>query len=253
MVNYDLIQEMGNIEKKINLNGIPTLEDKQFKNIEVLDSFTRNFKTKIELEKYLLNYNLIKENDLGRALKIKYNVKGKRKSLVYGITYKDDYIYFDKKFMYEYIMSKSDDIHFLKKLYGRFNNSRNPYIVFNLSSIMNYIRFIERKNVENSELYSDDSKEVIENLKSGVEGFIFNQTNKKDSKDNYQTNYRGLRDLAMFLSRNNKKEILNNLKEEIKTIEKESTKKIEVKDVKVKRKVKGKNIPGQLSFEDMGW
>lgn len=250
MANYDLVQRVGKTEKKIELNKIPTLNDKNFRNLEVLDSFTRNFNNEEELENYLLKYGLIDYNNIGRKLLIRYNTNGTRKTLVNGITYKDDYKFFDRQYMFSYIMSRSDDIHFLKKLYGNFYSNRNFKTKNYLNGINAYCEFVRRSIEENSAVYDDDIREKNEDLIICVDGFLKRHTTSDTKNGNYKDNYRGLRDLAMFLSNNLKKEKDIEIKEkkEIITQEKE-----EVEDVKIKKKVKDKNIPGQFTFSDMGW
>lgn len=244
MAKYRLVQD----NEEIRFATIPDFKDLKDDNLKDIIKFTGFFKNVDELKGYLNKYNLIKTN---RSLTIKYRFGGKDKTLRYGVSYKDDLKFFDIGNMVEFIRQNRTNINFLETLC---NHYRNTYTNGgNLFSIRNYIDVLKRKQVA-----LDDQSEIVENFNYAISDFVSRECFRYDrKKEKSYPNFKGMRDLAMFLSSQTKKDDslttynmdnTNEFIEYYKNKELQETEEL-VEEPKVKTKKKNKNdFPGQMSF-----
>lgn len=252
MANYNLV-----IEKKSNeflpiewnkISEYKFLNDKVLRDIVI---FTTSFQDESELKQYLNNNNLLEQENINKKLKIIYKSKGQYKKLQYGISFKEDAKYFDTSYMIRFLWNKVYDYKFLEKLC---NHYRNSYIQQNnIYELRNYIiklKRFEENNILLSELvkkglYIEELNDVynlfVDFVSRECHDYDSNKyTYKKNEDGSFKLKYKNLRDLAMFLSFNDREDIKQEIKEE------------PIQKIKIIKK-SSKDIDGQLSFKDMGW
>ncbi|MBE6160302.1 MAG: hypothetical protein E7157_04575 [Lactobacillales bacterium] len=284
MSKYYLIQ---NGKTKDDYIDIKRIEDGAYDSTDLKDiiSITSKFKCEDDLKEVLLYYSLIKNDDFNKKLKIVYQSKGKEKTLRYGVTYEDDIKLFSEVEIKRFLYQNRDNYELLERLCNHYRNSYNQQL--NLDIISSYIRYFTMRDEE--EFSFSDSNQITREYEKAIESFVFRelyQYNRytKEKKEKY----RGLRDLAMFLSYQSKKqkkeldieqkksEEKNVLIEETDFIEQHRNEKeefltsedyknipdydslhgtIKEEDSDNENKIKKKiiHIPGQLTFKDMGW
>lgn len=233
MVNYilSLVIKKDNI-LEINLN---------INNLKNLDEFTTLFTDEYEMKEYLIKKGIISYKNYEKPLCIKYKSKGQMKKLRYGILYKEAKEFLDVAYIIDYLTSRKDDINLLEKLC---NHYRNSYIQgTNLNLLKMYINKIRT----NEELTTKDMSIFEETVKDFVTREVYNYDAstyryKLDNEGNIKIKYRGLHDLAAFLSYDRKKKLKqNNIENEKNT----------TNYIATKQKIKRKNtnqISGQLNL-----
>lgn len=233
MANYYLTVDKKRI---IEFNKIPAYNYLSYRKLEDLVKFTSHFKEELELKETLLKYCLITPEEMTKPLKIIYNYNKNIKTLMYGPTYYDDIRFFDTGYIKYYLKSKRNDYVFLEKLC---NHYRNSYLQgTNITIIRKYINYMKFEKEIDYEL----NEEFDETINSFVRLEIYSYDKKTNAP---KLKYKNLRDLAMFLAYDKRKQ-----EKAINVIE---NKKIEEIPKKVKVKKKTKEIKGQMTFEDMGW
>ncbi|MBP3461118.1 MAG: hypothetical protein J6K21_01735 [Bacilli bacterium] len=242
MANYYLTVDK---QKIIEFNKIPNFNNLKYKSLIDIVEFTSYFRDETHLKETLLNYKLIKETEFNKRLSIIYNYNKEVKTLMYGLTYEDDKKYFDIEYITYYLKSKKNDYVFLEKLCNRY---RNSYLQgTNIILIRNYLNYVKF----NREIERELEEEFDETINSFIKLELFSYDKKNKT---YKLKYKSLRDLAMFIAYNQRKEEQEEIKKYQKIEKQEKIKKDEKVDKpKVKVKKKNKDIDGQMSFEDMGW
>lgn len=251
MAKYRLVQD----SDLIMFNNTPDFNDLKNDNLSDIIKFTGFFKNADELKEYLNKYKLIKSN---KPLSIKYRFGGKDNSLRYGISYYDALKFFNEENMIEFIEQNRTNPFFLETLC---NHYRNSYVNGgNILEIRNYIKVLEKNQAA-----LDDQSEIVKDFYFAINGFVRRECNRYDSKKKkYFPNFKGMRDLAMFLYyQTGKYDTLttygmNNTNEFIEYCQNKELQPIEqteglVEKIKVKTKKKDKNnFPGQMSLTDFG-
>lgn len=247
MTKYYLVQENKEELSIIDFSKIDECSEFNSTNLKDIISFTSMFKNEKELKELLVNHNLIKVDNFNKKLKITYNYKKERKTLMYGITYENDIKFFNEVYIKRYLYENKNNYELLETLCNHYRNSYNQGL--NIDTIREYIRFFKKYETDsNTDYLDDDKKEMISDFEKAINSFVFKEIYRYDKKNNeYKENFKGLRDLAMFLSYQEKKN-----KEEI-ISEKQNNEESNINKPKVKTKKKDNNIPGQLTFADMGW
>lgn len=189
----------------------------KIKNLEKLDELTSAFNSEDELKTYLFNQELISLDEMKKSLSVMYKNSGKVKKI--PIIYQDMKKYIDIVYLKTKMMQASQDIELLEKLARHFSigsDKFNPQGV-NVSDIRMYISDF-RSNGEHH-FYSRALELALDDMwKKAVFKLIDKNTGE------IKENYRGCRDLGMFLYKYEK------------TLEKKEEKqeaKVEAKPVKV--------------------
>lgn len=189
----------------------------KIKSLDKLDELTSTFNSEEELKTYLFNQELISLDEMKKNLSIMYKNNGKVKKL--PIVYQDMKKYLDIVYLKAKMMSASQDIELLEKLarhYSIGSDKFNPQGV-NVSDIRMYISDF-RSNGE-KHFYSRALELALDDMWQKA---VFKLVDKKTGE--VKENYRGSRDLGMFLYKYEK------------TLEKKAEKqetKVEVKNEKV--------------------
>ena len=193
----------------------------KIKSLDKLDELTSTFSSEEELKTYLFNQELISLEEMKKSLSIMYQYRGKVKKL--PIIYQDMKKYLDIVYLKAKMMSASQDIVLLEKLarhYSIGSDKFNPQGV-NVSDIRMYISDF-RSNGEKH----FDSKSLQLALDDMWKKAVFKLTDKVGDIVDRKTgevkeNYRGSRDLGMFLYKYEKtlekKEQKQETKVEVKT------------------------------------
>lgn len=202
MVSY----KIGILNKKegriIDLDSIMKLKE-----LKLLDIFTGEFKDENEFKTYLFNQKLINAEELNQKINVMYKNNGKVKKL--PIIYKEIKPYLDIAYLQNKLKSLSSDIEFLEKLANHYSNGSTKYNKqgLNVADIRLYLSDVRNNggNVFESELLSkalDDlfEKEIIKSIDR--------------STGELTVNYRGLRNLAIFIYKYVKKIEKENNKQE---------------------------------------
>lgn len=186
-MNYNLgLQNRENkTAKAIELDKIFSLKD--MKKLQNIDDFTTQFKNEMELKKYLLNKELISEEEANQSVIIFYKYRGEQKEL--AVAYENFKKFLDPFYVLYSVKSMASSISFLTTL----------------------VKHYDYKNVVNPQ-YSNicDIKLAIEDLKLGfpasnqlhiaLNDLCMKAMHTKDKKSNRaKTNYRGLRDLGYLV------------------------------------------------------
>lgn len=162
------------------------------KGLENLDIETLKYNSEDELKLYLYNKELISKEEIKYSLSIMYKNKGKINKL--PVLYKDMTKYLDIVQLRYELKSLSNDIVFLEKLarhYSIGSGKFNPQGL-NVSDIRRYIGDVRTNGGHN--FYSRMLEEAINDLYKKA---IFKEINKENGEVKF--NYRGLRDLGLFI------------------------------------------------------
>ena len=169
------------------------------KSLDKLDELTSTFNNEEELKTYLFNQELISLDEMKKSLSVMYQYRGKVKRL--PIIYQDMKKYLDIIYLKYKMMAAAQDIELLEKLarhYSIGSDKFNPQGV-NVSDIRMYISDFRSNgekhfNSKSLELALEDMwKKAIFKLTDKV-GDIVDRTTGE-----VKENYRGSRDLGMFL------------------------------------------------------
>lgn len=187
MVNYKLgILNNGNIAE-FDLGNLISKKG----SIEFIDNFTSRFNDELELKNFLDSNHIISSKNIGGKIRILYNYNGNKKDL--PVVYKSQKSYIDFDYLRDKLRGLSSDIEFLKKLADRYNiHSKNNYQAINVSDIYIYISDV-RSNGGNT-FYSTMLNTALDSL------FLKATTRLNNKLGEYEINYRGLRDLSIFVS-----------------------------------------------------
>lgn len=189
----------------------------KIKSLDKLDELTSTFNSEEELKTYLFNQELISLDEMEKKLSIMYKNNGKVKKL--PIVYQDMKKYLDIVYLKAKMMAAAQDIELLEKLarhYSIGSDKFNPQGV-NVSDIRMYISDFRSNGEKN--FYSRALELALDDMWQKA---VFKLVDKKTGE--IKENYRGSRDLGMFLYKYEK------------TLEKKAEKqetKVEVKTEKV--------------------
>ena len=245
MAKYRLMQD----KDVVNFDITPDFKDLKNDNLKDIIKFTGVFNNSDELKEYLNKYKLIKTN---KPLSIKYKFGGKDNTLRYGITYQDGLKFFDISNIIEFIEQNRNNADFLETLC---NHYRSSYVNGgNILEIRNYIKVLNRQQVA-----LDDESEIVKDFHYAINGFVKRECNRFNSnKKKYSPNFKGMRDLAMFLVyQKGKDETLttynmDNTNEFIEYCNNKNLQFVDESNIEEKPKIKTKNnkkdFPGQMSF-----
>lgn len=240
MPNYHLVtQRKDKSYNFIEFSKIEKYKDLNDKKLSDIIHFTGYFIEETDLKDNLLKLNLIKDSEYNDRLAIIYKYNGAFKKLMYGITYNEDLEFFDVNYIKEYIISREFNPDFLEGLCNRYRNNYGQQVnTQNLYNFINYVRLQKYDDILDKDLKND----IETTIGLLVNREVYNYKNNKKI-----INYRGLRDLAMYLAYHRNKNRLIKKEEKINN-EINNNDKPKVKKIK-----KNKNIDGQLTFQDMGW
>lgn len=286
MAKYYLKQNTKKVEGYIDFSKIEGFEKLDSTKLKDIDSFTSIFKNDEELKFYLCQKGLIDLDNVNSNLNIIYRYNKADKKVPYGLVFNDDLRLFNEQEMKNFLHESIYNFDLLKKLCNRFDEYYGQEM--NIHVLRNHIALFEDGNMQYS-LPGSEKEYLINMYKNAINRFVHGIVTKYNNKKKEEVeNYRGFRDLAMFLNkrlkeieeekmkkiiaqqdlekaieehRNETEEFLTG--EDFKRMRKPSYKEFykgmdieqekEIKKEKTKIKTKQFNIPGQLTFEDMGW
>lgn len=164
---------------------------KKLNSLEEIDKFTQEFRNEYEFMIYLMNKGLLNKEDVHKKIKVIYNFNGE-KSL--PVTYSETKKYFDLLFLRSRLLSlgKSDQC-FLSKLRNHYdfgNSNYNPQSL-NILDIGLYLSDVRRNG---GNMFESSS------LDAALNDLYKKAVYKKINDDGeVKENYRGIRDLALFI------------------------------------------------------
>ena len=192
MVRYHLGT---NIKKENKIFEIPSIEDaKTSDSLQTIDNFTMKFSNEQELIKYLIKNNIYTKGE-DKKMYVVYTFRKSDKKL--PVIYSDSKKYMSTEYLRYILKNLANDIVFLEKLANHFDagkSSFNPQKinVQVLRGYVNEVRFSSTKEPFYSQRVYDTLEDIF--LKAIINR-INNQTGEVD------INYRGLRDLALFVKK----------------------------------------------------
>lgn len=175
--------------------------DKKIKleNLNLLDEFTTDFNNESELKVYLFNQGLITNEELSQNISIRYKYNGKIKKL--PLFYQDMKKYLDIIHLRYELKSLSSDIVFLEKLANFYSNGKTSFNKqgLNVSDIRLYLSDVRTNGGKsfNSTLLEIAINDLFEKA-------IIREKNLQTGE--VKEDYRGLRDLALFIYKYKKTE-----------------------------------------------
>ena len=185
MVNYKL----GFVSRKEKKE----VKSINLKKLEKIDELTSDFDNENQLKLYLLQKEEdMTQSDLNSKIQIIYKYKEEFRKL--PIIYSDMKKYLDMYYLRSKIYSLSKDINFLEKLARHYSLGSDKYNnqAINVSDIRMYISDVR---ISGGETFESST------LMLALEDLYYNACFKKPNKISGETqiNYRGLRDLAVFI------------------------------------------------------
>lgn len=188
MVNYKLMvsNTIIDLPRILNINTSNSLQ--------TIDKFTMEFTNEEELNLYLLNKGLISSSDVGKPIRVAYNFNGKTNKL--PVTYSNmKKCVNDLLYLKATLKSHTTDIKFLEKLanhYSLGSPKYNPQAV-NVQDIRCYI----------TDVRSNGGKLFYSNLLDIAINDLFVKAvyNLNNKTGELKINYRGVRDLVIFINR----------------------------------------------------
>ena len=193
MIKYKLMQD----NEQIKFNSIEGYTELNNDNLKDIIKFTGMFKTPEELRMYLTKYDLVKTS---KPFSISYKYGGNLRNLIYGVTYRDDLPFFTEQNLKIFLMRNKQNYEFLNKLCNYFCDSRVQGE--NVFLMRNYLKLLRR----DEQAVLDDEREIVQDFDYAVDNFVKRECYRYDrNKRTYKENFRGLRDLAMYLSREAKR------------------------------------------------
>ena len=189
MAKYYLSSGQNNIE----FNNITDFTDLKYDELSDVIKFTGIFKSESELKLYLLNHRLVRT---AAPLRITYQYKQQVKHLKYGVTYYNDLKFFSEKNIRMVIQRNKHNYEFLEAM--------SNYLKDDPSQLGNYERIRGRMLLLKKFVVSlDDENEINVDFDYTIDDLVKREChtyNSKTKQSNEKNNFRGLRDLAMFLS-----------------------------------------------------
>ncbi len=182
------------------------------KSLDKIDEFTMRFNNEDSLRMFLIQNGLMDMNFTGKIrISYKYNKKYQKLNVVYSDMKK----YFDVFYLKHKLCQHSNDVIFLEKLANHYSIGSSKFNLqgTNVLDIRNYLSDVRQSKPFESKMLDIAINDLFE---------------KAVYKINYKTgeakiNYRGLRDLALFISNYEKtinlKEVKNKLENSFKKFE----------------------------------
>ena len=201
--NLGVYNKTGKTNDIINLSNLFDINNKE--SLKQLDDFTSEFESQEELILYLIENRLINFNC--KKLDIVYTYSKENKRL--PVVYKEQFKYLDTYYVQNKMLSLSNDINFLNKLarhYSIGNSKFNPQGE-NINAIFNYLNDVR-----------SNGGHIFESraLNLAINDLIAKASFRLNEKTGELTNnYRGLRDLGLFIYRYEQEKYLKNKKEQI--------------------------------------
>lgn len=208
MVSYKLgICEDGTT-KFIDLSSVFKIDNKN--SLKSIDKFTSTFNSEYEFKSYLIAKKIISDDDLKRDIKVVYKNNGFINKL--PVLYSQDRILLSDIMLKDKIKSLSDNLEFLDELCAFYN--RKYYYI---GSIIDDIRLYIKDAELNGKIAMEYNSELIN---SAINDLVDKESKIRNVRLNiYKTNYRGIRDLALFVSTYEKKKKANTITENSSTID----------------------------------
>lgn len=241
MVNYKLGISKNKESRIIDLDRVVRL-----KGLEKLDEFTQSFNSEEELKLYLYKQGLITKEELSHNITVMYKYGGKAKKL--PIIYQDMKTYLDIDHLRYDLMSLSYDINFLEKLarhYSIGSDKFNPQGI-NVNAIRYYVSEVRVRQ---------DDEFSRKKLDTAIQDLYIKALYKLEkSTGELKFNYRGLRDLAIFIYKYRKSLEKEEIKKEIQK-EKDSFSQINMFDKSFQESYLERKTTQEenQNIEDMGW
>ena len=239
MVNYKLGISKNKESRIIDLDKVVKL-----KGLEKLDEFTSSLNSEEELKLYLFKQGLIAKEELSHNITVMYKYSNKVKKL--PIIYQNMLKYLDLDYLRYDLMSLSYDIEFLEKLtrhYSIGSDKFNPQGI-NINAIRNYVNEVRVR--QDNEFSRKKVDTAINDL------YIKALYNLVKNTGELRPNYRGLRDLAVFIYKYKKgienKEIKKEKEKEI-----NSFSQINMFDKSFQESFLEKKQESKQNIEDMDW
>lgn len=239
MPKYRLMQSTN----EVKFNHITAFNDLDNYNLQDIIKFTGVFKSEEELKMYLNKYSLIENN---KPLYIQYRFNHKDKKLQYGITYNDDIRFFDPVNIKKFLEQNKFNGELLDKLCTHYKNS---YVNNgNIYTIRDYLINLNAKQL-------DEESEMVFRIKHCIHDFVWRECYRRDLKTyELKPNFKGMRDLAMFLAYQSKRidnittDNMDNSNELINYVNNKKIDENITLTEPIKQKTKKKEFPGQMSF-----
>jgi len=188
---------------------VDELDDKDPSKLENIVAFTNAFNNELDLKYELYRDGLIGEEYLSGIPKIN-SYKNKTSlpiSLDYGVSFKNDSrLYNINNLKDEYVDRLTKDIDFLKLFLSKYYKYLRGVQVYNQSISYIYSAYLEYKETKSMPCY----------IEPAIRNFITVYTRKKNKDGSYSERFANIRELAMLLISNTKKEEIkenNNLEE----------------------------------------
>lgn len=187
---------------KVNILNIPLIENSKAEDsLKTIDSLTSKFIHENGLIEYLKKINIYKDNN--RKVYVIYNYNRETKKL--PVVYSDIKKYMEIDYLNSIIQSFSKDIIFIEKIANHFDAGRSTYNpqlanVQVLRGYLNDVRFSESKEPFFAQRVHDALSDILK--KAVLKYDRENNKLKVDKKTGeVEINYRGLRDLALFVKK----------------------------------------------------
>lgn len=207
-------------DRTFDLSNIIEMDAKN--SLRILDKFTSMFNSEEDLKQYLLNKNIINYKEYYQKINIVYQYNRSTKTL--PVIYSSEKEYLNSAIILNKLYSYICNLKFVQKLinYYDYNIENNPQIE-NISNLRLYLSDLKR---DGKKAFNYDKRLLDYTLNN----ILVVATHKYDKKTNsYKYNYRGLRDLGMFIYNFDKLEELNKIKN---TIEENIKDDVEIKNDK---------------------
>lgn len=239
MAKYTLVQidESKKVKEiPILFNSLDSFRNLNKDNLKDIIKFTGLFKSQSELNKFLKKHKLVKNDG---NFDIIYRYGGENKHLKYGITYREDLIFFNEINMKKFTYQNNLDCNLINELCNFIENKPNQKN--NIKLLKKYL------NSENFGIISRSDESYLDYL-IALDKIIETECFQKGSNIE---NFERLRDLAMFFSnqyKNNenlKFNAINQNNEIINYVEKNQQ---IVSENTGKQKKKQRKVQSQLSY-----
>ena len=164
----------------------------KLKDLNALDELTGSFKNEEELKIYLFNQGLISKEEINKDIRIMYRNNGKIKKL--PVVFNPMKKYLDILNLKYELKGLSTNVDFLEKLADHYSLGNGVFNLqgLNVQDIRLYVSDARSKRLESS--YSKSLEVAIDDLFIKA---VFKVPNKETGE--VKENYRGLRDLALFI------------------------------------------------------
>ena len=192
------------VNKEVKIIDLDSL--KKIKNLQSLDKFTSSFANENELKIYLFNHELLSKLEMKYNVVVTYKNNGREKKI--PVVYQDANKLLDVVDLKYKLMSMKSNMQFLEKLADFYSNGSTKYNKqgLNVSDIRTYLSDVRYKREEiHSYLLLENALDAL--FKKAV--FKIDRNTGE-----VEINYRGMRDLALFIYKFENNLEKNKIKEE---------------------------------------